>query len=165
MENKKKKSDKNLIRYFGYGANASPEMLEAIIGRKPDGLSAMLSNYELWIQSWQEMPIDVRNRLAKNWDENFRTYAIRPAKGKIVFGKAWFLAPEERRLVSNWEFWYQPMTVQIQLENGEVVEAETEMIDNQTTTNVIDTDDYSLFINDKGKMLQIAKSTRNYPSR
>jgi hypothetical protein len=40
---------RRIIRYFGYGANASPDMMKAIIGRKPSGFSAWLEGYELWI--------------------------------------------------------------------------------------------------------------------
>lgn len=163
MESRKEEFNKNTIRCFGYGANASIDMMEAIIGRRPDGLSARLPDYELWIQSWEEIPVPIREILKKHWDTNFKTYAIRPAKGKAVAGRVWFLNSDELRLMNNWEFWYKPITVQVQLEDGGVYQAETGIIDDPTANMVVDGEHHPLFINDKEQMLRIAKSVRNNP--
>ncbi len=57
------------IIYFGYGANRSADMMKAIIGRKPEGVPAMLIDYELCIQRWGEIPDKVKMILAKcGWE-------------------------------------------------------------------------------------------------
>lgn len=44
------------VNYFGFGANAHPHMIEAIIGREPHGEPAILQGYALAIQSLLDVP-------------------------------------------------------------------------------------------------------------
>ena len=71
----------NEILYFGYGANRDANMLKAIIGRKPSGFPVKLEGFELCVQTWEEIPQNVRRNLEKSWNPDFRTFCIRSAKG------------------------------------------------------------------------------------
>ena len=146
---------KDKILYFGYGANSSGEMMEAIIGRKPVGFPAILNRHELCIQHWEEIPENVRKELSL-WSSDFRSYCIRPGK-ETVKGNVWILTEKERELVGNWEMhglWYQPIQVELKRE-GEKLKAQTEMIDDPKLKKV-DGCSYTVFLNNKEKMLEVA---------
>jgi hypothetical protein len=148
-----------MIRYFGYGANASEDMMQAIIGRKPTGTPALLRNYQLWIQHFKEIPPGVRKKLI-HWNKDFKTYCIRPYRNAAVKGMIWLLTREERRLVNNWEFWYKPIRVKIRSAK-KMIFAETEMIPSKTVDLVIaSSDHYPLFLNTKKRMLDAARKER-----
>lgn len=148
------------ILYFGYGANSSPDMIEAIIGRRPSGSWAKLMDYELFIQDWQDIPEGNRKILQQNWGQDFKSYCIRPKEGKAVVGQIWIITKLERGLIKEWEFWYTPIMVKLEIENGKVVDAETEMIDNQKIGYSANGERYDAFLNDKELMLSVARSTR-----
>lgn len=153
--------ERRTIRYFGYGANASAEMMKAIIGRKPSGIVAQLKNYELQIQSWREIPPKVRKLLRKQWKSEFRTYCVNPRQGEKVNGRVWLVTPKERRLISKWEFWYRPITVKVRVQSGKLVTAETEMVRKPATRKKrINGKRYRFFLNSKRRMLEIAEKVR-----
>ena len=154
-----------LTYYFGYGTLASPETIEAVIGRKPDGSDLYLDDYGLYIQVWDEIPNQVRQVLGKLWDPNFRSYFVRPAEGKRVLGKLWLITPEERELVSKWEFWYEPIKVKTKSASGSIIEIETEIINNPSIGQVAGGENYTLFLNDKKKTLEAAAKTRETNGR
>jgi len=148
------------VKYFGYGANSSPEMMMGIIGRKPNGFQATLEGYELYIQSWEEIPERVREDLEKYWGSDFKTYCIRPAAGKTVSGTAWLITPEERQLVSNWEFWYEPIAVEVRDTQGKTTSAETEIVNDKTIGETIHGTEYPVFLNKKKQMVDVAEKVR-----
>jgi len=151
-----------LRKYFGYGANRSQDMMTAIIGRRPNGDVATLYDHELCIQTWDEISPEVREKLV-HWDQNFRTYCIRPAKGKKVKGVVWFLTDEERELVENWELisrWYKGITVDVETPDGKYIKVETEMIDDPSIRQVVDGERYQIFLNKEEKMLEVAEKVR-----
>ncbi len=125
------------LLYFGYGANKSPDMMEAIIGRKPIGFSAVLKDYELYVLGYNDFPRKARDKLKEKWSTEFRTYCIRPKIGKKAIGKAWYLTPLEREFVRAWEFWYKSVPVKISDKDGKIWKAETEVIlDKKIKSNV-----------------------------
>lgn len=148
-----------MINYFGYGTLASPEMMEATIGRKPEGSDFHLENYELYIQTWAELPNHVQKILGKKWDSSFRSYFIRPSVKKRVQGKLWLITPEERNLVTKWEFWYEPIKIKVTI--GDKLELETEIINNSSMGQTVSGEDYELFLNNKEKTLEAAKQMRD----
>lgn len=152
--------DKEAVQYFGYGANSSSEMIEAIMGRRPSGFPAILEGYELFIQSWEEIPQDVRRILSNDWGSNFKTYCIRAARGRKVYGYVWNITQEERERISNWEFWYEPVKVKVKQRNGKLITVETEIIDNFQIGKVVNTEQYPVFLNDQKQMVKIAKKVR-----
>lgn len=150
---------KNIL-YFGYGANRDGDMMEAIIGRKPDGYPAIAVDYELCVQTWEEIPQKVRNIIGGYWGPDFRTYCVRPAKGKTVYGMVWFITKKERELVGNWELeklWYEPITTVVTSEDGVEESAETQMINNLKIRRVVNGKHYPAFLNARNKMLTAAK--------
>jgi len=160
MENKTRRT----IRYFGYGANASPKMLGALIGRKPSGFAARLEGYELWIQSWREIPFLIRKIIKIHWTPDFRTYCISPKRREVVNGRVWLLTPKEHKLVREWEFWYRPIQVRVKTRDGRMVIAEAEMVRKPASkTNRLNGGHYKFFLNNEKRMLEIAKKVRGLP--
>lgn len=156
------------VNYFGYGANKSPEMIEGIVGRVPEGRPAELPGFELVIQKGDEIPKTVRKILAESWSPDeldaFRTYAIRQQEGAVVEGTLWKLTPQERELVNNWEIndglWYQATMVDVQTEDGQV-KAGTEMIDDPSLTPAVELEpDLPVFLNSRARMLEVAGLVR-----
>ena len=148
-----------MINYFGYGANSTPEMMGAIIGRVPHGKHALLSNYELCIQRWSEIPENVRKMLQSGWSPDFKTYCIRPKKGKEIVGTLWEITKDEREIMSRWEFWYEKIQVFVKVGNKEV-KAETEMINDPNIKDVVDGKKYDPFPVPKEEILDRAKKVR-----
>lgn len=151
------------IKYFGYGANRSAPMMEAIIGRRPAGFEAILPGYELCVQTWGQMPRKVRkNLLEQNWGPEFRTYAARAAddKAKRVAGVVWSITGQERALLANWELdelWYDPVNVSVVDGRGRVVErVDTQIIDDPALA-VVNGKRYRVFLNDRAKHLAVAR--------
>lgn len=156
------------ILYFGYGANVSPEMMEAIVGRTPTGEPATLLDYELVIQQGSEISEDVLRvlDLGRSPEEvaDFRTYAIRPKQGAVVQGMVWQLTKLERELVDNWEMndgmWYQKTNVTIKIEYGDIL-ATTEIMDNPNLAVAASLEpSLPVFLNQKQRMLEVATIVR-----
>src|SRR5206468_4577778 len=137
--------------YFGYGSKRSVEMMKAIIGRRPRGLYGYLKDHQLLVQTWNEIPENVRKILGRNWDENFKAYAARPSKGHNIGGICWSLTREVRSLVKNWEMvglWYQPAKVKVRT-SLVTVDAETEITNDAKLSRAVDGSTYHVFLNDK----------------
>lgn len=135
--------------YFGYGANKDIEMLEAIIGRRPEGEKAVLKDFELCIQKWEEIPEKARETLKKHWNKDFRSYVIKPSKGKQVSGMLWNITESEHKHIEKWELhniWYEPVKIKLNGKN-----AVTEVFNSH----------YNAYINDKKKMLEVAIKERS----
>lgn len=150
------------IKYFGYGANRDPEMMAAIIGRRPRGILGTLPNYELRIQTWPEIPQRVR-KLLVNWDERFRTYCIKPKKEAGVAGVMWHITRKERKLIDHWEInglWYESANVVVLQADGKAIRAETEVMGRLPARLRTDGLKYRTFLNPKNKMLEAARRDR-----
>jgi len=156
--------NQKLIYYFGYGANVDADMLEAIIGRRPEGKLAKLKSFELCVQHWHEIEEKVRNLLAKYWNESFRSYSIRPAESEEVQGIVWEITEQEHKRIGKWELhklWYMPTKVFVESE-GRIVEAMTEIINDKSLRTALEIHGEScpVFLNDKNKMLNTARKER-----
>ncbi len=156
------------LHYFAYGTPRDPEMMEAIIGREPEGVPGTLYDYQMVIQRAAEIPDRVRNILASNWTGEevgqFETYAIRRNIGTRVVGMVWGITPEERELVDNWELndglWYRKTDVEVHT-SDRVLAASTEMIDD-TSLSVAEAvhPNLPLYLMDKRRMLEVARKVR-----
>lgn len=148
------------FHYFGYGANQSADMLAAIIGRKPKGISASVNNYELCVLSWQNIPLKIKKILRPGWGPGFRSYFIRPCRGKSVTGRVFKVTNKERRLIARWEIeglWYQPALVEAIYPNGRSCRAGTQIIEDYSFGKSINGENYPTYLNGKRRMNQIAK--------
>jgi hypothetical protein len=150
---------KNIL-YFGYGANADPKMMAAIVGRDLDeGREAVLKDFELAIQSWNDIPNEIRNNLAPAWGKSFATYFIRPKNGVRVIGRTWEIKASEISLIDNWEMvdlgWYQKMAVKIGSER-----VWTQVMTGFDGGEVVSGLKYPRFLNDPVKMLVVANRLR-----
>lgn len=153
------------VQYFGYGANRSPEMMEAIIGRVPEGFPAKISGFELCVETWDDIPEPARHILSGSWDNTFRSYCVRPSGNlrSSVKGHVWKLTREERRLVDNWEMtglWYNVFIFQYPVSPNQEVQIEIQVIDDPKVKKVFSGQRYKTYLNKPKKMLEIAKKTR-----
>jgi hypothetical protein len=156
------------VLYFGYGANASADMMETIVGRRPNGQRGAVNGYELCIQNWEDIPEKVRDILSRYWDSSFRSYSIRHAEKNSVSGNVWLLKRSERDLVDNWEMnglWYHHAKIDVNVRvdlplSYTTVIAETEIIDNWNLNTVVYGIGYENFLNSKERMLEVATKVR-----
>ncbi|MEK6845878.1 MAG: gamma-glutamylcyclotransferase family protein [Nanoarchaeota archaeon] len=154
------------VLYFGYGANKNPEMIAAIIGRKPCGFPAKLFNYGLFIQSWKDIPVKARKilRETSSFEEGFKSYCISPSKGKSTQGMVWTITRLERQLIGAWELhgvWYKPIVVDVTTLNGKIIKnVETEVIRSKEIKQFMLGNRYKAFPNDQRIMLMEARKTR-----
>ncbi len=158
------------IFYFGYGANAFSDMMNAIIGRRPKGYPTKLENYALYVQQWNEIPQKAQNAL-KSWGPEFSSYIAVPLKGAYLWGTCWSVTQAERDIVGDWEYhhiWYTPIKVKVLNKAGKKVLAQTEMIPKYTPKGQkpITSKRYKAFVANKAKMLRVAvKSRKEYFAR
>jgi hypothetical protein len=148
-----------MINYFGYGANSTPEMMEAIIGRAPQGKPAVLSGYELCIQVWSEVPESAKVRLSKGWGPDFQTYCIRPKDKSNVTGTLWQITDDERWMVSQWEYWYEKISVEVEADDKKLL-AETEMVNDPAIKRVVHETNYNPFCVPKEEIIAHAVSLK-----
>lgn len=158
------------VEYFGYGANRSPEMMEAIIGRVPAGYPATVSGFELCVQTWQDIPKEVRETLCPPWDDTFQSYGLCPKKGfrsHPISGMVWKLTRQERKYIDAWEMtgkWYHVFLLQYDNEQHEHIQIEIQVLEDQPVDRVIKSPMYKTFLNDKQKMLTVARNLRRFQS-
>jgi hypothetical protein len=113
------------LYFFGYGANRDPEMIAAIIGHRPKVIGkATLENYQLRIQSFQEIPGTTSKPLVllKSWGQSFKSYEITPQPGSKVSGTLFRITLHDRHLIDKWEFadtdWHDKVLVKVRLQNS-----------------------------------------------
>ncbi|HSA83630.1 MAG TPA: gamma-glutamylcyclotransferase family protein [Patescibacteria group bacterium] len=152
-----------MIYFFGYGADRDPELMEAIIGRKPQGEKTTISGFELCIQSLADIPSKAQRIIRQSWDHGFHSYVIRPAKDmhSIVSGMMWELSPLERKLIDNWELtglWYDVFFISKGAPHP--MQMELQIIQNQPIRHIVDGTHYKTFLNDKNKMIETATRIR-----
>jgi len=153
------------VQYFGYGANRNPEMMEAIVGRVPEGYPAKISGFELCVESWEDIPEPARRILSSSWDSSFRSYCVRPSgnlRGSVK-GHVWKLTREERRLVGNWEMtglWYKVFVLQYPIYPSREVQIEIQVINDPKVKKVFSGRRYKTYLNKPKKMLNVARETR-----
>jgi hypothetical protein len=147
--------NKQSVYYFGFGANASSEMMRAIVGRVPEGEEAVLYDYKLYTQAYSQIPKVAQEILGEYWGPNFTSYVIKAEQGGKVKGTLWKLTPYERQLVKNWELvgpWQDLKVVQVTSVKGPTYEAETEVIpDSQEVQQNVEGENYSYFVVPKKK--------------
>lgn len=155
-------TEDSFYRYFGYGANSHPDMMAAIIGRKPKGTPFVLDDYELCIQEWPDIPQDIRDTIEYFWDENFKTYCIRPKEGSRVSGMLWEITPEEHRLVAEWELhgrWYDAYDL-VHFGADGAIDIKIEFMRRGEITRVVDGEKYDIFLNSPETMFRAAEEDR-----
>ncbi len=122
--------------FFGFGADSESEMIEAVIGRKPEIVgAAMLENYQLCVQSLEDIPTagdNPREILRKAWGDDFKSYTIRQHKGVSVHGTLFRIRRRERMMLDIWELvsegWQDSVVVKVTLPNGKIVRAHTQRL-------------------------------------
>jgi len=164
------------MKYFGYGANKTPEMMKAITGNSQlVGEPAVLSGYDLGIQRFDQIPDKVlsgsmlpaspREIIRGAWKdpEKFETYVIKPGES-AVDGTVWELTDVERELVRNWELvgdWYKEIMAKVRLEDGTKIEIQTEILgDGQGVDRLVDGLIYPPFLNDIREFEGVANRVR-----
>lgn len=166
------------ILYAGYGANRDPQMIMAIVGDTPKTLGTVcIQDVELCVQRIEQItdntvdtapaPLSPKHIIDGAWGEqaDFETYAIRPAQGSTVSATLFELTPLQRALVAEWELiefgWYDRMQVDVDLEDGTKIQAETEgFVSNQDIDRTVDGRHYENFLADPRAMLETAEKAR-----
>ncbi len=158
------------VRYFGYGANRDPEMMEAILGRVPEGFPGEISGFQLCIQTWKEIPDRVKKVLAPAWGEDFQTYCVRPTAGTSrVHGVVWRLSRAERKFLDAWELtylnWYKVFLLQYQISNNFHIQTEIPFMADSFVNRCIKGERYKTFLMGKKKILEVANNVREHLSQ
>ena len=166
------------MKYFGYGANKTAEMIAAITGKPLEtlkGIPVVLKGYEIGIQRFDQipdtlmegsmLPVPVKEIIGGAWSdpESFETYVIRPGDGE-VHGTMWDLTEQDRALVQDWELvgdWYKEQMVTVIDESGQELELQTEILgDGQELDRLVDGRDYPPFLRELGEFQRVAEGAR-----
>jgi len=117
------------VKFFGYGANRNKKRLQDIFGHEPDGgISAILSNSILAVQTLDQIPEEPRRILEKVWGEKFRSYTVKDGKGEVV-GTIWEIDENDLRELERWEYigdWRELKEVTVKTADGTEVRALTD---------------------------------------
>lgn len=148
------------ILYFGYGAMASAELMQALLGKVPRGTPASVKHHKLCIQEWSEIPLLTRAHLLDSWTPgDFQAYAIRGKRGVSVSGIIWELEQKDMDAVAAWNFhshWYEPYQVFADVTGCQVL-AYTDAVSNPNPERTANGLFYDPFLNAKPKMLRVAR--------
>lgn len=152
-----------LFYYFGFGANKSPEMINAIIGRKPEGFPVFPDDYELCVEKWDELNETAREHLSGSWDKSFSSYTIRERIGSRVYGTCWKVTKKERELIKDWELcgiWSRSVKVVVSDSDGNLFPTETEVVENYRIKQVVFEKNYRVYVAPRARMLAVARKSR-----
>ncbi|MGB4759555.1 MAG: hypothetical protein WBP26_05885 [Candidatus Saccharimonadales bacterium] len=168
-----------MVNYFGYGANRNSRMIAAITGRAASGLAgraAVLQDFNLCVQNLGQIPNVVvgtapapktpREIIRANWGGDFLSYGIKPAEGGKVAGTIWWLTPEERERIRDWELidfgWYEDTSGIATTNDGrEPLEVVTERLrSSQDVAEVVDGLNYETWLAPAEKFEAIASIAR-----
>lgn len=122
--------------FFGFGADSQAEMIEAIIGRKPEFIgSTILHDYQLCIQNLEHIPTtgaNPREILRRAWGDGFRSFTIRHHEGGEVEGSIFKMTSYERKMLDAWELvsegWQDSIIVKVSDSSGNSYKARTQAL-------------------------------------
>lgn len=167
------------VKYFAYGANRDVRMMSAILGepvKNIKGEPAILQGYDLGIQKLQDLPDTIsshapfakspRKIVARNWPDNFESYVIVSNPDGKVAGTIWYLTPEQRERVRDWELldfgWYHDIAAIAYNSNGQQIEVVGEAVDpnNQSIDRIVDGLEYQTWLQDPKEFERVAAIVR-----
>lgn len=173
------RSTHGTIKYFAYGANRDARMISAILGIPAGQLnsqSAILQGYDLGVQKFADLPDTIlptaplpqspREIVARNWSTSFESYVIVPNPQGKVAGTIWYLTPEQRERVRDWELldfgWYHDIEAVAINANGEEIEVVSEAVDPtlQHIDRIVDGLVYQTWLQDPKEFDRIATIAR-----
>lgn len=169
------------INYFGYGAMEDEQIIEAVLGRKPDFEPAKLYGFELCVQRIDQVPDDIvdtapvqlsaQGILRQSWPDNFESYTIRAAASGVVRGTIWQLVdPLERKRLRDWELidfgWFEDTTVTAETDEATVEVVTERLRAGQDIDRVVTGFNYPRLLQPKEKIIQVAhKARREFDDR
>ncbi len=162
------------ILYFGYGANRTLEMMQAITGKKKlKGYPGVLKGYKLYIQKLAQIPTTVvpafpkpeslQEIIRKHWGENFQAYVIKPGKGEVS-GTIWEIDKKDRQFIKVWERvgpWYREIRAKASTDTGTVNVATEALKQGLKVDKEVDGLDYPPFLVSKELYIKMAEHARN----
>lgn len=158
------------VCYFGYGPNRDPEMIRAIIGRRPRVIGpAVLLDHRLGIQKLTDVPItglNPRRTLLHAWGSNFRSYVAQPHAGSEIKGTLFKISLHDRHRIDTWELipdgWCSKEIVAIRLDSShKLYSAETQVLGaRQQPSRIVNGHNYVTYLNPKPNYLRIATVVR-----
>lgn len=156
--------------YFAYGER-TPEVMEAIIGRRPDMEAATLPKYVLGVQHAYEMPELVQKILGTNRTsvemEKFLAYVVMPEPDLEVEGCVAEVSQEELALLDNWDIEGLWLTRHNQREvyvGNRAVFASVhalEIVRVMPAAEYFDSGEFPKFLNDPQRTIEIAQISRH----
>ncbi len=171
----------NNLQYFGYGAMEDPRVIEAVIGRKPNSVNAVLPGFELCVQRIDQVPDTVhpdapaplspRAILQQSWPDTFESYTIRENERGNVRGKVWLLLhPEERDRLADWELiefgWFRDIQTLVRIDGGKMDVITEGLAADQEIDRVVDGLEYDSLLVPIGDILKVAeKAKREFDTR
>ncbi len=155
-----------MVLYFGCGTSEHRELIVALFDRVPENFRAKLNNYGLFLETWEDIPVNARKILINFWpDQNFRSWLILPWPKAEVWGRAWVITDEEMAIVGEWELrglWFSEGDVIIENEQGLNFPAKTEKTYYafQPTNGPANSLNFQIYPNPKHLMIVAARTVR-----
>ena len=150
------------ILFFGYGANRDKKRLGDILrvsGLSGDdlklegGFGARVDGMVLAIQTFQQIPQTLRDRLIKVWGGSFRAYTLKPGNGQVA-GILWGLNEKQFEALKAWEHddvWREFVEVEITTTDQHKLKAFTEKaINDNDVAQIVDGLNYESNLNTQG---------------
>lgn len=117
------------IYFFGYGAYRDVQRISKILGHTPAFYSgAILTNFSLYYQSLNQIPLPAKKILSEAWGPEFKAYTIGSGNG-IVAGVVWEITQADLELIKKWEFegvWREIININVKTFDGKDVAAVSE---------------------------------------
>lgn len=153
--------------YFGFGANAHPDMIRAITGKGALSVSASIHDFALCIESLRSMAPATQAVLRNHWDSTFVSYGIIRKPGASVHGRLWLLTNAQREAIRAWELvgvWSHNVKLQVRtsiLGFPILVSGETEELRvDESLVTTVPGNHYKPFIVPKKRILSVATLVR-----
>ncbi len=153
------------MKYFGYGAMSSEEVMEAVIGRRPTGTAGSVAGMRLCIQRIDQVPASAQEVLRVEWPDSFRSYVTVPDPEAKVAGMVWEVTEDERAIIRDWELvdlgWFDVIDVTVREDNGSSVSASTEILPaGQDYDAEVSGEGYPILLNPREEVLRVAEKSR-----
>ncbi len=150
------------VLFFGYGPSKDKKRLvdvfkasgldgEELVVR--GGRGATVDNYVLAIQTFDQLPLEVKDTIRKVWGEKFRSYTMKSGKGQIA-GVIWELTENQYQALRKWEYdgiWRDMKEIEVTTSDQHRVKVLTDKIrDDSAVKEIVDGINYEANLNKEG---------------
>ncbi|MFI5265225.1 MAG: hypothetical protein ACHQT7_00585 [Candidatus Levyibacteriota bacterium] len=148
--------------FFGYGANRDKKRLQEIFKASDlegdelvvrGGKGARIDNMVLAIQTFNQLPEEIKETMNKVWGDKFRSYTMKAGKGQIA-GVIWELTDRQYKALRDWEFdgvWREMREVEVITHDQQKLKVLTDKIrDTSAIKEIVDGLNYEANLNREG---------------